>query len=317
MASSRDIGSNNLLGDPRQDGLRVVVRNTFLEFEEPCSPTGGMKRSSSANDVSSTSSSLSDLKEFSDSNRGSESHGTAQRTLAARYGSNVSDGSSRSHAQCTAPPELSTGHVIFQSSSSSYSGSQNSRNNMTPRAQDKIATDDPLLFGEITSRSPIPHEDSSRFARDDAYSSGISAMEMRQSPPSIGSVLHFEGQCKPCHYANMKKGCQHGENCGFCHYTHDFMKRRRPCKEQRNHYKQLIAAVDDDPDPVKAVQQALVQPGTKKYLKKELEKKMRQLQEKQMEQQKSFASSEHPRYFTSKEQPSEPQNAKVKSLISL
>jgi hypothetical protein len=97
-------------------------------------------------------------------------------------------------------------------------------------------------------------------------------------PPSIGSILHTQGKCKPCHYAFIKKGCANAEKCEFCHYSHQHLKKRRPCKEQRDGYKRLIAAMDGAQDPMEAVQKALGQCDTKPYLKNKLVEKLKQLQ---------------------------------------
>lgn len=47
------------------------------------------------------------------------------------------------------------------------------------------------------------------------------------SLPSVGSVLHDEGICKPCVFANKNnKNCRNGEACLFCHYDHKEKRRR-------------------------------------------------------------------------------------------
>jgi len=38
--------------------------------------------------------------------------------------------------------------------------------------------------------------------------------------PSIGSALHAENACRPCHYFYSSGGCALGTSCGFCHYKH-------------------------------------------------------------------------------------------------
>eukprot|EP00923_Selenidium_pygospionis_P006417 GHVN01011068.1.p1 GENE.GHVN01011068.1~~GHVN01011068.1.p1 ORF type:complete len:665 (-),score=57.33 GHVN01011068.1:558-2552(-) len=45
--------------------------------------------------------------------------------------------------------------------------------------------------------------------------------------PSIGSVLHDDGICKPCVFANKNnKNCRNGEACLFCHHDHKEKRRR-------------------------------------------------------------------------------------------
>jgi hypothetical protein len=48
--------------------------------------------------------------------------------------------------------------------------------------------------------------------------------------PSVGSVGHFLGRCKPCAFAT-RTGCANGSQCEFCHLcTKDEKKRRRKDK---------------------------------------------------------------------------------------
>lgn len=58
--------------------------------------------------------------------------------------------------------------------------------------------------------------------------------------PSIGSVRHEEGSCKPCVFAhNDKKACENGKQCPFCHFPHAPKKRVRLCKKKRMEMKRL------------------------------------------------------------------------------
>eukprot|EP00930_Biecheleria_cincta_P071583 TRINITY_DN59073_c0_g1_i1.p1 TRINITY_DN59073_c0_g1~~TRINITY_DN59073_c0_g1_i1.p1 ORF type:complete len:219 (-),score=27.47 TRINITY_DN59073_c0_g1_i1:80-736(-) len=72
---------------------------------------------------------------------------------------------------------------------------------------------------------------------------------------SKGAARHDVGKCTPCINVATGVGCQHNENCNFCHLSHesDFKRsRRRPCKASRNRYKRLIeelsAKYKDDPE---------------------------------------------------------------------
>mmetsp|Transcript_15164 Transcript_15164/g.39012 ORF Transcript_15164/g.39012 Transcript_15164/m.39012 type:complete len:276 (-) Transcript_15164:214-1041(-) len=49
--------------------------------------------------------------------------------------------------------------------------------------------------------------------------------------PSIGSLLHRLGRCKPCAYV-FKEGCQNGANCTYCHLCQPGEKTRRRTMKQ-------------------------------------------------------------------------------------
>merc|ERR1719215_2437895 len=51
-------------------------------------------------------------------------------------------------------------------------------------------------------------------------------------PCSKGSVLHFQGTCKPCAFFWKTVGCQHGTECEFCHLCNADERKRRN-KEKR------------------------------------------------------------------------------------
>lgn len=51
-------------------------------------------------------------------------------------------------------------------------------------------------------------------------------------PSSKGSVLHFQGTCKPCAFFWKVVGCQYGSECEFCHLC-DADERKRRNKEKR------------------------------------------------------------------------------------
>jgi hypothetical protein len=48
--------------------------------------------------------------------------------------------------------------------------------------------------------------------------------------PSVGSVGHFSGQCKPCVHFH-KKGCMNGTDCAFCHLCDAGEVKRRQSKK--------------------------------------------------------------------------------------
>jgi hypothetical protein len=51
-------------------------------------------------------------------------------------------------------------------------------------------------------------------------------------PCSVGSSLHFQGQCKPCAFFWKSVGCKYGTECQFCHLC-DADERKRRNKEKR------------------------------------------------------------------------------------
>jgi hypothetical protein len=65
--------------------------------------------------------------------------------------------------------------------------------------------------------------------------------------PSLGSVTHATGNCKPCAFLNTK-GCANGADCTFCHLCERGEKKRR-FKEKKAHFNAL-----------REVQQQLQQP---------------------------------------------------------
>jgi len=56
-------------------------------------------------------------------------------------------------------------------------------------------------------------------------------------PPSVGSVGHVEGTCKPCGFFIAAKGCRRGEECDHCHYPHQRSGKAKPCKKKRDRAK--------------------------------------------------------------------------------
>jgi len=63
--------------------------------------------------------------------------------------------------------------------------------------------------------------------------------------PSIGSVGHAEGLCRPCHYAPTKRGCSLGKDCDFCHFVHPKRCKKRAPHSERGEALILVQAVYD------------------------------------------------------------------------
>merc|ERR1712060_435236 len=51
-------------------------------------------------------------------------------------------------------------------------------------------------------------------------------------PSSKGSVLHYQGTCKPCAFFWKVVGCKYGSECEFCHLC-DADERKRRNKDKR------------------------------------------------------------------------------------
>jgi len=60
---------------------------------------------------------------------------------------------------------------------------------------------------------------------------GEESRSLSSGLPSIGSLRHSRGQCKPCVWHWTARGCQHGKGCAFCHLCPDGEVKRR--KEQK------------------------------------------------------------------------------------
>merc|ERR1719254_120442 len=60
---------------------------------------------------------------------------------------------------------------------------------------------------------------------------GLAALLGTPELPSLGSVGHDQGECKPCAFFTSK-GCKSGSQCPFCHKCEPGEKKRRQ-KEKR------------------------------------------------------------------------------------
>lgn len=62
---------------------------------------------------------------------------------------------------------------------------------------------------------------------------------------SVGSDLHNEGKCRPCHYVHTDLGCLNGNHCNFCHLPHTKKSRPRPCKTKRLQCKKFVRMLEE------------------------------------------------------------------------
>lgn len=53
--------------------------------------------------------------------------------------------------------------------------------------------------------------------------------------PSVGSITHSNGYCKPCVFANKAvNSCKNGAECNFCHFQHKITRRKSSAKENQD-----------------------------------------------------------------------------------
>lgn len=62
---------------------------------------------------------------------------------------------------------------------------------------------------------------------------------------SVGSALHGERKCRPCHYVHTKLGCLNGNNCEFCHLPHTKKSRTRPCRTKRLQCQKFVSMLEE------------------------------------------------------------------------
>lgn len=64
--------------------------------------------------------------------------------------------------------------------------------------------------------------------------------------PTLGTVGHANGDCKPCFYIHTKVGCQYGAACMFCHGGHPKRKQERPQKFQREAFRLVVDRIFEE-----------------------------------------------------------------------
>eukprot|EP00929_Paragymnodinium_shiwhaense_P097893 TRINITY_DN59478_c0_g1_i1.p1 TRINITY_DN59478_c0_g1~~TRINITY_DN59478_c0_g1_i1.p1 ORF type:complete len:292 (+),score=40.94 TRINITY_DN59478_c0_g1_i1:157-1032(+) len=64
--------------------------------------------------------------------------------------------------------------------------------------------------------------------------------------PSVGSLKHALGLCKPCAYlGSLGKQCSYMEDCRSCHFPHIRTYKRRPRKNRREQCKKAVANISE------------------------------------------------------------------------
>lgn len=100
----------------------------------------------------------------------------------------------------------------------------------------KVATDTGLWMGleHGSSTQPIDNFNSSQPQMPVAIklSDALPEAELgAQQLPTVGSLGHYSGTCKPCAFF-YTKGCEGGTQCSFCHLCPPDEKRRRQKEKQ-------------------------------------------------------------------------------------
>mmetsp|Transcript_23261 Transcript_23261/g.54931 ORF Transcript_23261/g.54931 Transcript_23261/m.54931 type:complete len:299 (+) Transcript_23261:52-948(+) len=67
--------------------------------------------------------------------------------------------------------------------------------------------------------------------------------DLPEDIPTVGSLWHAEGTCRPCFYVFSKSGCHFGRSCKYCHMDHAKRKKDRPPKMVREECKQIAQEV--------------------------------------------------------------------------
>lgn len=116
----------------------------------------------------------------------------------------------------------------------------------SPTARSRSASGSDNSIGEPTVAACADSEGNTTepYPRSNEEDVGFPA-EALGDLPSIGSVGHFTGECRPCYFMNRKK-CKAGADCTHCHYPH--MVAKRPGKNHRKPGKKTQSRSGRDPD---------------------------------------------------------------------
>mmetsp|Transcript_107558 Transcript_107558/g.195647 ORF Transcript_107558/g.195647 Transcript_107558/m.195647 type:complete len:471 (+) Transcript_107558:70-1482(+) len=140
-------------------------------------------------------------------------------------------------------------------------------------------------------------------------------LDSNGNPTSIGSIGHYDGQCKVCLFVYAKPGCMSGVECSFCHFPHKRMKRKnkmRPCKGKRDRYRKLVVrltqSIEEDPDNFD-LDRVELPPSVEKSetVKEKLRKKMHIYAERIRAERRGGVPEEPQQQWASFESPASPQ----------
>jgi len=77
-----------------------------------------------------------------------------------------------------------------------------------------------IVSGQLTAAPP---DDATAKADDSDEGEGL----------SLGSALHKDNKCRPCHYFHSRTGCLNGASCEYCHFKHTKKSGAKMTKAQR------------------------------------------------------------------------------------
>lgn len=141
---------------------------------------------------------------------------------------------------------------------------------------DKLRWNDEKIKNQITKETLFKQMLKAQTGTEDAEDED----EEKEGTWSKGSELHEAGQCKPCHYVNTKAGCSNGDQCDFCHLSHQKKNRPRPCKSKRTKCKKMAGLLDqvlaEDPNQLDETVTMLATQGG--YLRTVVKSKLRNMQ---------------------------------------
>mmetsp|Transcript_128927 Transcript_128927/g.248386 ORF Transcript_128927/g.248386 Transcript_128927/m.248386 type:complete len:234 (+) Transcript_128927:76-777(+) len=222
----------------KEDNLRLYVQNTFLHVKGADEEPQKLNRSRSDSSISLPASSSESTLTGS---RHSSNEGTHHHVIWGPVeASSVVTDSSGQH--CMSPhsnddgSKRHEGPVLDSVEFLSTSDCSSSRSGSA-----KLRTEAEAVQAELhvqllpLGSSPLPA--SAGGEPEDAIS-----IDNLQQFPSVGSVKHSKGTCKPCMFAHSRVGCSKGLSCPWCHYSHKNSK--RPCKSKRDHFRKLIAQAE-------------------------------------------------------------------------
>eukprot|EP00747_Dinoflagellata_sp_TGD_P104881 gnl/TRDRNA2_/TRDRNA2_169379_c0_seq2.p1 gnl/TRDRNA2_/TRDRNA2_169379_c0~~gnl/TRDRNA2_/TRDRNA2_169379_c0_seq2.p1 ORF type:complete len:306 (+),score=43.82 gnl/TRDRNA2_/TRDRNA2_169379_c0_seq2:3-920(+) len=172
----------------------------------------------------------------------------------------------------------------------------------------KFSSEGTSSFSHMSTRITLTLETSEPPSADKEIEVPPEVIPMEQTPgqtqeavhyPSLwskskGSVLHEEGECKPCKWVHWKKGCRYGADCCYCHLEHgrnDHRNRIRPVKSARMQADlqlcEMVDACGQNPENLEQAVEQLMHSDNraeKSYMQAIARKKIEQLKKDRLQQ---------------------------------